>query len=148
MAATHACKWQPKVADPCVVMLQVVENEAKGLQEPILHIFQELLGDRVHFTQSKTGLSMPDIRGIVEEQTVLLMKLKTDSGGDARLELLVRSSPCHSYLFFFVHCFLAVQLHWHLCAHGGRSLKLLLCICGSGRNRAMLQGYLLHGISG
>lgn len=141
MAATHACKWQPKVADPCVVMLQVVENE--GLQEAILHIFQELLGDKVHFTPSKTGLSMPDISGTVEEQTVLLVGLKTDSGGDARLELLVRSSPCQPYPLFFVHCFLAVQLHWHLCALGGRSLRLLLCMCGSVRNRAMLQGYYM-----
>ncbi len=85
---------QPDPADPCVVMLQIVVSEAEGLQKPILNIFQEWLGDDVHCTQCETEQSMPDISGTVEQQTVLMMELKTDSGGNARAELLVRSSRC------------------------------------------------------
>ena len=119
MASTHVCTWQPTVAAPCVVMLQVVVYEAKQLHEPILHIFREWLGDKVHF-QFRPASSVPDIMGTVGQRTVLMVELKADSGGNARFELLVRRSPCQSYLLSFVHCFLALQLHRHLCACGRR----------------------------
>ena len=60
----------------------------------ILHIFVKWLGDNVHFTQFRSGHSVPDISGAVGQHTVLLVELKTDRGGNARFELLVRSSPC------------------------------------------------------
>jgi hypothetical protein len=74
------------------MMLQVAVLEA-NLQLRILEIFAEWLRTNVHFTQSRQGHSVPDISGAVGQHTVLLVELKTDRGGNARAELLVRTSP-------------------------------------------------------
>lgn len=50
-------------------MFQICEAEA--LQPHILDIFQELLGGKVHFTQSRPGQLGPDIRGTVGQHTVV-----------------------------------------------------------------------------
>ncbi len=71
-------------------------DETTQLQPDMLKILEAWLGHKITWTQSKLGDSQPIITGRVGQHTVLLVKLKTDKGGNARAELLVRSSkPCN-----------------------------------------------------
>ena len=86
-------------AYPCSSLggvLQVGRDATAQLQQDMHNIFEAWLGHRIVLTQPGPGESGPSISGSVGGHVVLLVKVMTDQGGDARAELLVRSSPAPS----------------------------------------------------
>ena len=59
------------------------------MQPQMLRLLEEWLGPSVSFVQSKRGQPVVDIAGTLWGHKVLMNKLKTDNGGNARIELLV-----------------------------------------------------------
>ena len=82
MAAMHASQSP-------LVRLQILEDEREDMQPQMARLLEEWLGPSVSFVQSKGGQSVVDIAGTLWGHKVLMNKLKTDNGGNARIELLV-----------------------------------------------------------
>ncbi|CAL5227230.1 g10154 [Coccomyxa viridis] len=74
------------------VTSQVGRDATAQLQQDMHNIFEAWLGHRIVLTQPGPGESGPSISGSVGGHVVLLVKVMTDQGGDARAELL------HCYL--------------------------------------------------
>ena len=59
------------------------------MQPQMAQLLEDWLGPYVVFVQSKHGQPVVDIAGTLRGIKVLMNELKTDNGGNARIELLV-----------------------------------------------------------
>ena len=83
------------------------------LQSDILKMFKAWLGHMITWTHFREGESGHIIIGTLGQHKVLLLKLKSDKGGNTRAELLVRNSNAYHCLYvhhFYCALFFAPQL--------------------------------------
>ncbi|KAK9914910.1 hypothetical protein WJX75_002187 [Coccomyxa subellipsoidea] len=67
---------------------QILEDEREDMQPQMAQLLEDWLGPYEVFVQSKHGQPVVDIAGTLRGIKVLMNELKTDNGGNARIELL------------------------------------------------------------